>query len=300
MNILYGEYQFLATGGSIGDCLFFFCSGYTLFLGRDAGFLNWYKRRINRIYPTVFAWMLVCCIFWHYTASFTDIILHGGGWFVECIMVYYVLLWFIKRYFISRLKLVFLVSALIIVLRYFLYGTGGDNVSIYGCTTFKYWLFFLSILSGAMLGIARRKVQYNIGKSWKNFLYLSISLFVFYALFYTNKVHGFEYLQLLSIIPLIGIANYLYKLCNSQTAIKLYNNRIIGSAIKCVGGLCLEIYLVQYNLFTDALNGIFPLNIIIIFLVIVIAAYVLHCISNLWKQTFSESDYNWRKIISPY
>ena len=35
MDILYGDYSYLATGGAIGDALFFFCSGYTLFLGRD-------------------------------------------------------------------------------------------------------------------------------------------------------------------------------------------------------------------------------------------------------------------------
>lgn len=32
MNMLYGDYRFLATGGCIGDVLFFFCSGFTLFL----------------------------------------------------------------------------------------------------------------------------------------------------------------------------------------------------------------------------------------------------------------------------
>lgn len=33
MELLYGDYNFLATGGAIGDVLFFFASGYTLFLG---------------------------------------------------------------------------------------------------------------------------------------------------------------------------------------------------------------------------------------------------------------------------
>ena len=49
-----GDFSFLASGGAFGDGLFFFCSGYVLFLSqRDGGFFNWYKRRINRIYPTV-------------------------------------------------------------------------------------------------------------------------------------------------------------------------------------------------------------------------------------------------------
>ena len=34
MDILYPKFGALATGGAIGDALFFFCSGFTLFLGR--------------------------------------------------------------------------------------------------------------------------------------------------------------------------------------------------------------------------------------------------------------------------
>lgn len=32
-DIAYPKYSILATGGAIGDCLFLFCSGYTLLLG---------------------------------------------------------------------------------------------------------------------------------------------------------------------------------------------------------------------------------------------------------------------------
>lgn len=54
MDILYTNYKFLATGGAIGDTLFLFCSGYTLLLNKqNIRFDNWYKRRINRIYPSV-------------------------------------------------------------------------------------------------------------------------------------------------------------------------------------------------------------------------------------------------------
>ena len=44
MGLLFPKFGGLVTGGAIGDGLFFFCSGFTLFLGRDGGFLNWYKR----------------------------------------------------------------------------------------------------------------------------------------------------------------------------------------------------------------------------------------------------------------
>lgn len=59
MEMPYGKYSVLATGGAIGDALFFFASGFTIFLGRIRSFDNYYKRRINRIYPTVFAWAIM-------------------------------------------------------------------------------------------------------------------------------------------------------------------------------------------------------------------------------------------------
>lgn len=91
----------LSTGGAIGDVLFFFCSGYTLFLGSFTDFFNWYKRRINRIYPTVFAWALLGCLFFNNHPDFLQVLLHGGGWFVSCIMLYYIYFWII-RYFTER------------------------------------------------------------------------------------------------------------------------------------------------------------------------------------------------------
>ena len=48
-DIMYPKLKILATGGAIGDCLFLFCSGFTLFMGAQASFVNYYKRRIARI-----------------------------------------------------------------------------------------------------------------------------------------------------------------------------------------------------------------------------------------------------------
>ncbi len=38
MGLLFPKFGGLVTGGAIGDGVFFFCSGFTLFLGRDGGF----------------------------------------------------------------------------------------------------------------------------------------------------------------------------------------------------------------------------------------------------------------------
>ena len=58
-DICYPKYSMLATGVAIGDCLFLFASGYTLFWKQPTRFDNWYKKRINRIYPSVIMCALV-------------------------------------------------------------------------------------------------------------------------------------------------------------------------------------------------------------------------------------------------
>ena len=78
MELLYGDYKAFATGGAIGDVLFFFASGFTLFLGRMGRFDNWYKRRINRIYPTVFAWAAVGAFLFNYHYDMKQTIIGGG------------------------------------------------------------------------------------------------------------------------------------------------------------------------------------------------------------------------------
>lgn len=96
MSICYPKYGFLASGGAIGDALFFFVSGFTLFLGRHMRFDNWYKRRISRIYPSIIATAILACSLWGNTDSIGDILLGKRYWFIGCILIYYVLLYPIK------------------------------------------------------------------------------------------------------------------------------------------------------------------------------------------------------------
>ncbi len=82
MDNCYPYYEFLSTGGAIGDALFFFSSGFTLFLGRDMPFDQWYKRRINRIYPSIFAVSIITYLVWHFEENIGDILIGKRYWFI--------------------------------------------------------------------------------------------------------------------------------------------------------------------------------------------------------------------------
>ena len=119
MDAMYGEYSYLGTGGAIGDALFFFCSGYALFLSkRQESFFNWYKRRIQRIIPSIVAVFMIGAIF----ATFNYCPNLGVSWFIQCIFIYYVLLYPIKRYVSNYVWWIMLVVAMLTIGWYFLIG----------------------------------------------------------------------------------------------------------------------------------------------------------------------------------
>lgn len=294
MELVYGNYSMLATGGAIGDVLFFFCSGFTLFLGRMGRFDNWYKRRINRIYPTVFAWAILEAFIFNQHYGMYYIIIHGGGWFVTCIMIYYVILYMIKRFIFNQLRLVFIIASIITIIWYLMIDRP-ENYNMYGGTYFKWCHYFLFMLLGAMMGVSKKELKSSFGY---DLMKLIGSVVIYYAILFSGRIYSIcSELQIVSLIPLLYIVYYSYKVCNSETMKRLYNNKMLGWCIKFVGGLCLEIYLVQYTLFTDKMNSIFPLNIIIMFVIIIFVAYILRCLARIFSQTFKDGDYDWKKIF---
>lgn len=296
MELLYGKYSLLATGGAIGDVLFFFCSGCTLFLGRMGRFDNWYKRRINRIYPTVFAWAILGAFLFNQKVSMDYTIIHGGGWFVTCIMIYYVVLYFIQRFMLHHLKWVFGAVGLICIIWYVMIERPADY-NMYGNTYFKWCHYFLFMLLGAIMGISQKQWNFHLKT---DLMKLISSTVIYYIILFAGKKYVIiSELQIVSLIPLLAIVFYFYKVCSSRTLKLWYSHKIMGWIISFVGGLCLEIYLVQYTLFTDKMNNIFPLNIPIMFIIILAVAYLLRCCARWFSQTFKDGEYDWKAIFKP-
>ena len=78
---------------------------------------------------------------------------------------------------------------------------------------------------------------------------------------------------------------------------KKYEGIIWGNIVFILSQLCLEVYLIQKFVFTDRLNYIFPLNIPIIMLSVIIIAYLTKSIAEFISQTFKTEPYDWSKMI---
>lgn len=297
MDYLYPEkLSFLATGGTIGNALFFFCSGFTLFLKPMDGILqfpNWYKRRINRIFPTVFAVAIISCVFFD---SHKDIIgvIFGSGWFIRCILVYYIFIYFIGSYCKNRIVPIGLFIVLATAIWFFIvYDTPGFFMYSLNTSSICLLFYFLFMLLGAKIGMETDKI---IIKPKRDLLLLLVSLaFFFVCLILGSK--KFLLFQLLSIVPLLGIVYYLFKVGESGCIKRIYDNKVCKFFIMLIGGLCLEIYLVQRYVFTDEYNQYFPLNIFVLFVLIIVLSYLTRCFARFLSQTVNDAPYRWRDII---
>lgn len=102
--------------------------------------------------------------------------------------------------------------------------------------------------------------------------------------------------QMVSLLPLMTAIYYLFAVCSEKKLMKVFDKPFVGNIIYVISSLTLEIYLVQYAVFTDALNGLFPLNLGIAYLMIFAVAYVLKCLSNLFSLVFAGEDINFKSI----
>lgn len=139
----YGDFQFLVFGGALGCGIFFFLSGYTIGAGHVTSFKSWVQRRLGRLIPSVLvigfianygSWVVFCTSFL---------------WFVHCIVIYYLLFYFIKRYIPTYMLHLECGLGL-------LYAAGfiidwHSLPSLYGSTVTKWFLYFLFFLAGAIV-----------------------------------------------------------------------------------------------------------------------------------------------------
>ena len=229
MQMLYPKFTFLATGGAVGDVLFFFCSGFTLFLKPMNGlceFPNWYKHRINRIYPTVFAIAIITCSLFNSHPDINRIILHGGGWFVSCIMLYYVGIYFIGSYMKNKASLFGILVLIVSAIWFYSVYRTPEFLNIYNDTVhpIRWLMFFVFMLLGAKLGGLKNTQK---SRPIMDCILLIICLVGFYSIYIlTMHIDSIKGFQFFSVFPLLGVVYYFYRVFTSDWANKIYNSKI--------------------------------------------------------------------------
>lgn len=299
MDSLYPDaLRILATGGAIGDTIFLFCSGYTLSNINNSTFGGWYKKRISRIYPSV----IICSILGSILTQKYVIKLEtiAGGEFIMAIMIYYIVYYLIKCFIPQKLYfciIFILVLSIIVYIIYFPYKYETGSKGIYGFSTLFRWIPYFAFM---LIGSAVKQKKYTIKLNLlKDSLFLFISVLCFYLPQYLAKnITFWAPFQIVTILPLIGINIFIYKLFRSLSLLKLLINN--KTFILFISSLCLESYLIQYSVFTEIFNNLFPLNLIINVILVLIVSFVCKILSRLFIQIFNDGDLVWKNIIKLY
>lgn len=295
----YPKFSALATGGAIGDSLFMFVSGFTLYLGKQICFDNYYKRRINRIYPSAFAATLTIFLLGGAISLENAFLLGCARPFLVAIMLYYILLWLIRQFAFDKIPWILGLTGAVTLLTYiwfpYKYETGSQG--IYGVTTIFRWIpYFGMMLMGAYVGLHRTEYKY---KACSDLAKCVLCLLVFYGIQLASKRFAVVApWQIMTVPFLAGIVFYFYKFCNAPMFHKWYATKWGNWMVLAVSGLCLESYLIQNSFLTDKLNWMFPLNLPIIYIGILVVSYVVRCVARIFAQTFRTEDYEWKKVFA--
>jgi hypothetical protein len=167
-----------------------------------------------------------------------------------------------------------------------------------GDSIFRFVLFFILTLFGAMLGMRKNGLEYKNIDIAMFFIYIIIYHIIMLMARYNPIVNQ---LQMICVLPLVLTIYYLYKVCNLPFMQKIYSKKIIGNTIHFLSMLTLEIYLVQSlfigGIIKDKLNAFFPFNLMIVFIIIVFAAYILKILTKFLSLSLNSINLSIKEIL---
>ena len=281
-----------ATLGVHGNALFFLVSGYLLFSSLQKNEFNvpfgkWYQQKVKRLWlPIIVLGILIG--FWH--PDITWIRFMPSLWFVKCFLVSFPIIFFIiKMKRMSFLWGAFVASIVLMILIVFCHSR--QPLSIFHF--FHYYCYFPVILLGVIIAKYQDVVLKN-NNGVISFICTIISFGLYFVVMKFGKGQinsSLYYTQLLGYIPLFLFLFYMFK-CTNTEWIKTFSLTKYFWPIKVVAALTFDIYIVQHYIITDTFNALYPFNTVIVFLLIVLAAYLVRSATKLFEQIMDGNGWN--------
>lgn len=280
----------IANGGLLGDVMFFAISGFCLY-DIKTDFVHWYKKRLLRIYPSVWIITLVYTFLGYY--QFRDIstllssfIFPTHYHFIGSIVLLYIPFYLIscvaKKNEKTQNRTIVGILVLLIIMQLYIY-VFFYNKSVYHIDSVYEpmirFLFLEAMIIGAIMKInVKQLIQTFSPKS-------VVSSVILFGLYFISKMGMVrfdwlapyqiinQYLLLLLLVSLFimvaGTEKTLPHIPNSCRKVIIY-----------ISNITLEIYLVQYVIIDWLNKGPFPVNFFIVTSGILIVATVLHFITS--------------------
>lgn len=277
----------LATGGLIGNLLFFAVSGYCLY-NIKLPFHKWYIKRLLRIYPAVWIATIVCLALGTYhidslTQGIRLFLYPTYYHFIASILILYVPFYAVARHSgrVQNPQRYLAIIGGLLAITYMLVYTIVYDTSYYHIDTVEepmiLFLYFAAMLMGAWLRTQSEPQVIN----WlvPMGLFISLGIYAYTKLSVSNGLISpkYQYLNQISILVLIWMLLQTGRHINP--VLKTIPTFLRKSAA-FISAITLEIYLVQYLVLRSTVvqGTTFPCNLLISIAGIASSAYLLHLI----------------------
>ncbi|OQX17600.1 MAG: hypothetical protein BWK76_10375 [Desulfobulbaceae bacterium A2] len=292
----------LATGGALGNALFFFVSGLGLSLAyqrQQLEFVPWYLRRIGRIYPSVIVVIILFDVVinmtwstWSLADYITTFVWPTPFWFIPAIMFFYIVYFQVLR---RRNQALYLVVLAAMFAPYFIYYCNYYDFSRYSIENTGYikliFYFQIMVFGGYLSFIPKTDRRNMLLKS----LILSVCLLV-YGLCGLAFLRG-HYCQYQAAMHLLvfPLTYLFFMVLRSSVMHDFMQNTVFSACVAGLASLSLEIYLFQYYLLDiEFINSCrFPANILFFLALLIFCSLVLSRIMRFRRLSTSKYSLNY-------
>lgn len=280
----------LATGGAIGNSLFFALSSFGLYFSEQKSpraFIDWYSRRIARIYPTLWVTLVVLLfpmLLYQRELRFDHLLEYAGEffypnsrwWFLNALLVYYFFLFYIIKNYSHKKLATAAVSGMSLYIFAYLNFVDLSAWTVEDYLPFKLIFYFSMFLFGVYLAAKQSQMTYSFGKD-------TLLLGSFIILMYGHKYlmtkglpFSTQFIQQLLLFPIVY---YFFKVSQSEViSITLMNLPVVSNVINFIANITLEIYLVHILLLPPfrQLDLPFPLDWALFIAITLTLAVLIH------------------------
>ena len=286
----------LAAGGHLGNCIYFFLSGFCLYHIRES-FPKWYAKRIIRIYPVMWIAAAVNFLVGDFKASSLSALVHCfiyPTWyhFIGSIMVLYIL-YYVIRWLQIRLKIDIRWVMLGVLLIYgVVYLTAFDRSYYHIDDVSEKWVrfqFLESMLLGALLREKYESADQKITR------FNVASFLVLLVCYFGGKVSLSQFESVSQFQCFLPVTLVLLVYSIAVLAIKLEKNGFFASIhgglnklVVFVSTITLEIYVGQSLVIKKLEHLSFPVDFVLVTGLILVYAWMMHQCSSLIQNRLNK------------
>lgn len=304
-NDLLYPLPIFATGGAMGNALFFMLSAFGLLMSeqrRPQRFGEYYTKRIIRIYPAVwtstFFLMVPIALFTYmmhdassgvifyekYLANplpFIGIFFYPPHWFLQALMFYYFLgFFFIKNYNSKKIFNAYVFFTIIYIIAYMQF-TDFSALVIEQTIGFKMIFYGMVFLLGIYFASINDRILYDGKKDFVILISIIILVYIHKYLWLNGITTQLQFIQQLLILPMLY---YFMKISKSPLVLdKIMMTKYLSGFITICGAMTLELYIVHGTIrfiFIKNIPG-FPENVLLYLSSTFLISYLLYKVNRI-------------------